>query len=458
MCIGIPMQLLADGDGRALCEGRGQRETLDLMLVGEQPVGTWVLAFRGAAMRVMTADEARETDARARRARGRAGRRRQCRRPLRGSRRPRAQASRTPQGTSPMTIPMPLAAGAAATEYPLIAQLFAKHGFAEVTPANFDAWTQAAGPLAAALHRGSGPLQGNARSRGHRARTVRAFPGRFAVGVLLPDAAREFAVRYGFRRWPAFVMLADGQYVGAVDGLRNWDEYLAEVRRLLDAAPTRPPTIGIAVKGGARRCRRTVMRKSNGADMKDFPLPVRMVGSGSQPVEDEELQYLEMPRGMNTFRMPIVPERADAGALARSARPAGRVPRASSTAWDPAADRRGPHLDLAGVSPPALEIINQMLGEGEVSIQVGGDRTVPHPGERLHRAVARLCARRRRAARRRLARGRHAARLRRADGPRCRTRRAAARRPAGRRDEFAGAAGRDRQPDGDAVAAAIPRT
>ena len=63
MCIGIPMQLLAHGDGRALCEGRGQRETLDLMLVGDQPGGTWVLAFRGAAMRVMTSVEACETNA-----------------------------------------------------------------------------------------------------------------------------------------------------------------------------------------------------------------------------------------------------------------------------------------------------------------------------------------------------------------------------------------------------------
>ncbi len=79
---------------------------------------------------------------------------------------------------------------------------------------------------------------------------VHAFPGRFTVGVLLPEAARELAVRYGFRRWPAFVMLADGKYVGAVDGLRNWDEYLVEVARLLDAAPTRPPTVGVAVKGG----------------------------------------------------------------------------------------------------------------------------------------------------------------------------------------------------------------
>jgi hydrogenase expression/formation protein HypC len=63
MCIGVPMQLMADGTGRAACEGRGQNETLDLMLVGPQPAGTWVLAFRGAAMRVMTADEARQTDA-----------------------------------------------------------------------------------------------------------------------------------------------------------------------------------------------------------------------------------------------------------------------------------------------------------------------------------------------------------------------------------------------------------
>jgi hydrogenase expression/formation protein HypC len=63
MCIGVPMQLVADGTERATCAGRGQRETLDLMLVGPQPAGTWVLAFRGAAMRVMTDAEASQTDA-----------------------------------------------------------------------------------------------------------------------------------------------------------------------------------------------------------------------------------------------------------------------------------------------------------------------------------------------------------------------------------------------------------
>jgi hydrogenase expression/formation protein HypC len=63
MCIGVPMRLLEAGTRQALCEGRGQRERLDLMLVGEQAIGTWVLAFRGAAMRVMSTVEARETNA-----------------------------------------------------------------------------------------------------------------------------------------------------------------------------------------------------------------------------------------------------------------------------------------------------------------------------------------------------------------------------------------------------------
>lgn len=77
---------------------------------------------------------------------------------------------------------------------------------------------------------------------------VNAFADRFRVGVLLPDVARAMATRFGVRRWPALVMLRDGGYIGVIEGLRNWDEYLAEVAHLLAAPPSRPPTIGIAVK------------------------------------------------------------------------------------------------------------------------------------------------------------------------------------------------------------------
>jgi len=149
-----------------------------------------------------------------------------------------------------MTIPMPLAAGAAATEYPVVERLFSKHHFAEVTPANFDAWTSQPGRSLLLFLEDPGRFKETLDLAVIVPELVRAFPGRFRVGVLLPDAARALAVRFGFRRWPAFVILADGKHVGAVDGLRNWDEYLAEVSRLLDAAPSRPPTLGIAVKGG----------------------------------------------------------------------------------------------------------------------------------------------------------------------------------------------------------------
>lgn len=61
MCIGIPLRVI-EGDGiAAVCEGRGARERIDMLIVGAQPPGTWVLAFHGAARRVLTETEALQT-------------------------------------------------------------------------------------------------------------------------------------------------------------------------------------------------------------------------------------------------------------------------------------------------------------------------------------------------------------------------------------------------------------
>ena len=73
-------------------------------------------------------------------------------------------------------------------------------------------------------------------------------PRAFRVGLLPPVTARASASRYGVVRWPAFVMLRDGQYLGAVDGIRDWDDYVSELDRLLAAAPSRPPGVGIPVR------------------------------------------------------------------------------------------------------------------------------------------------------------------------------------------------------------------
>jgi len=107
--------------------------------------------------------------------------------------------------------------------------------------------------------------------------------------------------------------------------------------------------------------------------MKDFPIPVRSIGPGSQPEEDAELDFLPMPRGMNTFAMPRVPEQADPGALAAS-RDVLAAFLAALGGWDPDGTLKGPRVDMTGIAPTVLEITNQMLGEGEVSIQIKGER------------------------------------------------------------------------------------
>jgi len=65
MCIGVPMRI-ESGDGIvavAVSEGADgtiERHTLDMMIVGQQPPQTWVLAFHGAARRVLEPLEARQ--------------------------------------------------------------------------------------------------------------------------------------------------------------------------------------------------------------------------------------------------------------------------------------------------------------------------------------------------------------------------------------------------------------
>ncbi len=58
MCIGIPMQIVEAGSGYAWCEGMGQRRQINTLLVGDQPVGTWLLTFLDSAREVLSADDA----------------------------------------------------------------------------------------------------------------------------------------------------------------------------------------------------------------------------------------------------------------------------------------------------------------------------------------------------------------------------------------------------------------
>lgn len=62
MCVGIPMQVVEDGGLLAWCEGRTGRKQINMILVGPQSAGTWVLAFLDSAREVLDAEAARRID------------------------------------------------------------------------------------------------------------------------------------------------------------------------------------------------------------------------------------------------------------------------------------------------------------------------------------------------------------------------------------------------------------
>jgi hydrogenase-1 operon protein HyaF len=100
--------------------------------------------------------------------------------------------------------------------------------------------------------------------------------------------------------------------------------------------------------------------------LKPFPIPVVAAGPGSQ-TEDEQLDYLSLPQGMDTYRAPLLPEPDELhghdGAVA--ALHAVRAALARVVAGEPAAP-----VALDGLAAADLALIHQVLGEGEVSAQV----------------------------------------------------------------------------------------
>lgn len=62
MCIALPMQVVRAGEMVAVCRGRNGEEEVNMLMVGNQPEGTWVLNFLGWARDVISEEQAREID------------------------------------------------------------------------------------------------------------------------------------------------------------------------------------------------------------------------------------------------------------------------------------------------------------------------------------------------------------------------------------------------------------
>lgn len=60
MCLGIPMQVVEVEGAFAWCEGRGRRERLNILWLGEVMIGDWVYAVLGQAREKLTAQRVTE--------------------------------------------------------------------------------------------------------------------------------------------------------------------------------------------------------------------------------------------------------------------------------------------------------------------------------------------------------------------------------------------------------------
>jgi hydrogenase-1 operon protein HyaE len=74
-----------------------------------------------------------------------------------------------------------------------------------------------------------------------------SFGERFQVAVVDRASERKLHLRFPFEGWPALVMLKHGEYVGAISRMQDWDLYLSEIERLLNAEPAGITPVAIPV-------------------------------------------------------------------------------------------------------------------------------------------------------------------------------------------------------------------
>jgi HupH hydrogenase expression protein, C-terminal conserved region. len=102
--------------------------------------------------------------------------------------------------------------------------------------------------------------------------------------------------------------------------------------------------------------------------MKPVSIPISAAPGDTQH-QDDELQFVEMPRGMMTFSMPDVPEHADATTLLDACRVLQTLLTAVEN-WAFSERAAGPRCDIFDLSQEVLDVLNGVLGEGEVSARV----------------------------------------------------------------------------------------
>lgn len=74
---------------------------------------------------------------------------------------------------------------------------------------------------------------------------LKVFNGRLQAAVVDKSIERELQARFRFTAWPALVFLKRGAYLGAITGIRDWNDYLQQSAQILAAEPAQPPAFDL---------------------------------------------------------------------------------------------------------------------------------------------------------------------------------------------------------------------
>lgn len=100
---------------------------------------------------------------------------------------------------------------------------------------------------------------------------------------------------------------------------------------------------------------------------KAFPIPVVAFGPGSHP-EADEAEFLPMPSAMETFSMPVYHLEANSQVLGAVCDLLEGLHQSMLSV--PVQGPGRPRIELMGQAPDVVELLNQSLGHGEVSVLV----------------------------------------------------------------------------------------
>jgi len=136
----------------------------------------------------------------------------------------------------------------------LLERLEMKHGIKRLDPAGFDGFLSEAGAGVVLLTEEPDVTAESWDLAVLFPELLASVGASLRAALMSPADAKPVQQRFGIGQLPALLFVRDGGYVGAIEGLRDWNEFVAEFAAQLQKPVSRAPSIGITVAAASTTC------------------------------------------------------------------------------------------------------------------------------------------------------------------------------------------------------------